>query len=227
MSIDSKSRAVGWMIAGLALASMAVHAAGPVARWTFEVGEGAVELKKGASVLTFGAHGKCLRLADGSSRAVARTDAKTPDIADAAKPYTVMLWLKPDGGLVDDNLVEMAKMAGRRATKFMSAMNDGKWHHLAVAHDPARKGREYTLWLDWGEKSSPWRFTSDYDKNEGVAKCVLPFALKRRRATFGGNAGVGMFTVGYRGLVDDMVVFDHALTSDELAQFLISAAAAQ
>lgn len=227
MSIDSKSRAVGWMIAGLALASMAVHAAGPVARWTFEVGEGAVELKKGASVLTLGAHGKCLRLADGSSRAVARTDAKTPDIADAAKPYTVMLWLKPDGGLVDDNLVEMAKMAGRRATKFMSAMNDGKWHHLAVAHDPARKGREYTLWLDWGEKSSPWRFTSDYDKNEGVAKCVLPFALKRRRATFGGNAGVGMFTVGYRGLVDDMVVFDHALTSDELAQFLISAAAAQ
>jgi len=210
-----------------ALPRAAASAAGPVARWTFEEGESAVELKKGASVLTFGAHGKCLRLADGSSRAVARTDAKTPDIADAAKPYTVMLWLKPDGGLVDDNLVEMAKMAGRRATKFMSAMNDGKWHHLAVAHDPARKGREYTLWLDWGEKSSPWRFTSDYDKNEGVAKCVLPFALKRRRATFGGNAGVGMFTVGYRGLVDDMVVFDHALTSDELAQFLISAAAAQ
>ena len=112
MSIDSKSRAVGWMIAGLAMASMAVHAAGPVARWTFEVGEGAVELKKGASVLTFGAHGKCLRLADGSSRAVARTDAKTPDIADAAKPYTVMLWLKPDGGLVGDNMVKHGEEDG-------------------------------------------------------------------------------------------------------------------
>ena len=112
MSIDSKSRAVGWMIAGLALASMAVHAAGPVARWTFEVGEGAVALKKGAWVLTFGAHGKCLRLADGSSRAVARTDAKTPDIADAAKPYAVMLWLKPDGGLVGDGLGQVGPKAG-------------------------------------------------------------------------------------------------------------------
>lgn len=59
-----------------------------------------------------GAHGKCLRLADGSSRAVARTDAKTPDIADAAKPYTVMLWLKPDGGLVGDNMVEHGEEDG-------------------------------------------------------------------------------------------------------------------
>lgn len=200
-----------------------------IAEWTFENGEGAVSMN-GASLVTDGSHGRCLKLEGANSvasSAVVANAVNLPDIPSEDRPYTVMLWLKPDGGLVDDNLVEMAKMAGRRATKFMSAMNDGKWHHLAVAHDPARKGREYTLWLDWGEKSSPWRFTSDYDKNEGVAKCVLPFALKRRRATFGGNAGVGMFTVGYRGLVDDMVVFDHALTSDELTQFLISAAAAQ
>ena len=207
-------------VLALVLPCAAAASAVPVARWTFEAGEEPVELKKGASVLTFGAHGRCLRFADGASRAVARADAKVPDIPGAAKSYTVMLWLKPDGGLVGDSMVEMAKMAGRRATKFMSAMNDGKWHHLAVAHDPSRKGREYTLWLDWGEKSSPWRFTSDYDKNEGVAKCVLPFALKRGRATFGGNAGVGMFAIGYCGLVDDVAVFDRALSPDELAQFL-------
>ena len=208
------------LFVSLAASELALAVAGPVARWTFEEGERAVELKKGASVMTFGVHGRCLRFADGASRAVARADAKVPDIPGAAQPYTVMLWLKPDGGLVDDNLVEMAKRTGRRATKFMSAMNDGKWHHLAVAHDPARKGREYTLWLDWGEKSSPWRFTSDYGRNAGAAKCVLPFALRRGRATFGGNAGVGMFTVGYGGLVDDVAVFDRALSSDELTRFL-------
>ena len=208
------------LFVSLAASELALAVAGPVARWTFEEGEAPVELNKGASVLTLGEHGKCLRFADGASRAVANAGAQTPDIPGAAKPYTVMLWLKPDGGLVDDNLVEMAKRTGRRATKFMSAMHDGKWHHLAVAHDPARKGREYTLWLDWGEKSSPWRFTSGYGRNAGAAKCVLPFALRRGRATFGGNAGVGMFTVGYGGLVDDVAVFDRALSSDELTRFL-------
>lgn len=213
-----RSGKMSLLFVSLAASELAFAVVGPVARWTFEDGD--VMLKKGASVMTFGGHGKCLRLADGASRAAARADATTPDIPGAAQPCTVMLWLKPDGGLVGDSMVEMAKMAGRRATKFMSAMNDGKWHHLAVAYDPARQGREYTLWLDWGEKSSPWRFTSDYGRNAGAAKCVLPFALRRGRATFGGNAGVGMFTVGYGGLVDDVAVFDRALSSDELTRFL-------
>ena len=47
--------------------------------------------------------------------------------------------------LLSDAEVALAKLAGRRATKFASAMHDGKWHHIVVTFDPERKEKEYAL----------------------------------------------------------------------------------
>ena len=191
----------------------------PLHRWMFEEGESALKLE-GARFAEADGHGRCLSFSRASERAVAEVGETVQDIPSAEKPYTIATWLKPDAGLVSDSAVEMAKMGGRRMTKFMSAMNDGKWHHLAVAHDPNRKGREYTLWLDWQDELSPWRFTSDYGKDSGSSKCVLPFAISKGKASFGGNVGFGLITKGYVGLVDDVAVFDRSLSSAELSCFL-------
>lgn len=193
----------------------------PLHRWMFEEGESALKLE-GARFAEADGHGRCLSFSRASDRAVAEFGETVQDIPSAEKPYTIATWLKPDAGLVSDSAVEMAKMGGRRMTKFMSAMNDGKWHHLAIAHDPRRKGREYTLWIDWHDESSPRRFTSDYGKDAGVSNCVLPFSISKGKATLGGDVGFGPFAIGYRGLVDDVAVFDQPLSSAELSVFLTS-----
>lgn len=193
----------------------------PLHRWMFEEGESALKLE-GARFAEADGHGRCLSFSRASDRAVAEVGETVQDIPSAEKPYTIATWLKPDAGLVSDSAVEMAKMGGRRMTKFMSAMNDGKWHHLAIAHDPRRKGREYTLWIDWHDESSPRRFTSDYGKDAGASNCVLPFSISKGKATLGGDVGFGPFAIGYRGLVDDVAVFDQPLSSAELSVFLTS-----
>lgn len=190
----------------------------PAAKWDFEGSDGLV-MKK-CSICNDPERGKCLKLVSSASRATARTTAKLPDVAFPKTPYTLAIWLKPDKSVISDADVEMAKLGGRRMAKFASAMHDGKWHHLAVAHDPNRKGREYTLWLDWQDELSPWRFTSDYGKDSGSSKCVLPFAISKGKASFGGNVGFGLITKGYVGLVDDVAVFDRPLSSAELSYFL-------
>lgn len=191
----------------------------PLHRWMFEDGEPALKLSGAGFAMSKG-HGRCLSFSRASDRASAEAAELLHDIPSKAKPYTMAIWLKPDAGLVPDSAVEMSKLGGRRMTKFMSAMNDGKWHHLAVAHDPNRKGREYTLWLDWQDELSPWRFTSDNGKDSGSSKCVLPFAISKGKASFGGNVGFGLITKGYVGLVDDVAVFDRPLSSAELSWFL-------
>ena len=190
----------------------------PAAKWDFEGSDGLV-MKK-CSICNDPERGKCLKLVSAASRATARTAAKLPDVASSKTPYTLAIWLKPDKSVISDADVEMAKLGGRRMTKFASAMHDGKWHHLAVAHDPNRKGGEYTLWLDWQDESSPWRFTSDYGKDSGNSKCVLPFSISKGKASFGGNVGFGLITKGYVGLVDDVAVFDRPISSAELSCFL-------
>ena len=192
----------------------------PAAKWDFEGSDGLV-MKK-CSICNDPERGKCLKLVSSASRATARTAAKLPDVASLKTPYTLAIWLKPDKSVISDADVEMAKLGGRRMTKFASAMHDGKWHHLAVAHDPNRKGREYTLWIDWHDESSPRRFTSDYGKDAGASNCVLPFSISKGKATLGGDVGFGPFAIGYRGLVDDVAVFDQPLSSAELSVFLTS-----
>ena len=191
----------------------------PLHRWMFEDGEPALKLSGAGFAMSKG-HGRCLSFSRASDRASAEAGELLHDIPSKTKPYTMAIWLKPDAGLVPDSAVEMSKLGGRRMTKFMFAMNDGKWHHLAIAHDPRRKGREYTLWIDWHDESSPRRFTSDNGKDSGSSKCVLPLAISKGKASFGGNVGFGLITKGYVGLVDDVAVFDRPLSSAELSCFL-------
>ena len=160
--------------------------------------------------------GKCLKLVSAASRATARTTAKLPDVASPKTPYTLAIWLKPDKSVISDADVEMAKLGGRRMTKFASAMHDGKWHHLAVTYDPARTNAEYAAYVDWPDEKSPWRFMSFYEKDTGMSKCILPFSFGDGKAVFGGKVGMSLFSVGYSGMIDDVAVYNRALTDDEV-----------
>ena len=123
--------------------------------------------------------------------------------------------------MISDADVEMAKLGGRRMTKFASAMHDGKWHHLAVTYDPARTNSEYAAYLDWQDEKSPWRFMSFYEKDTGMSKCILPFSFGDGKAVFGGKVGMSLFSVGYSGMIDDVAVYNRALTDDEVRDMAV------
>jgi len=201
-------------LSGLAAASTNVAEKLPVAKWDFDGSDG-LAMKK-CSICDEPGRGKCLRLFSSASRATAKTMAKLPDIASPKEPYTLAIWLKPDKSVISDTDVEMAKLGGRRMTKFASAMHDGKWHHLAVTYDPARTNEEYAAYLDWPDEKSPWRFMSFYAKDAGMSKCILPFSFGSGKAVFGGKVGMSLFSVGYSGMIDDVTVYNCALTDDEV-----------
>ncbi|MBE6383578.1 MAG: hypothetical protein E7049_11295, partial [Lentisphaerae bacterium] len=113
----------------------------PAAKWDFENNDGLV--MKECAILAEPGRGKCLKLVSLSSRATIETTAALPDVVSPKGSYTLAIWLKPDKSVISDGDVEMAKLGGRRMTKFASAMHDGKWHHLAVTYDPARTNAEY------------------------------------------------------------------------------------
>ena len=206
-------------LSGLAAASTNVAEKLPVAKWDFEGSDGLV-MKK-CSICNDPERGKCLKLVSAASRATARTTAKLPDVASLKTPYTLAIWLKPDKSVISDADVEMAKLGGRRMTKFASAMHDGKWHHLAVTYDPARTNAEYVAYLDWPEEKSPWRFMSFYSKDAGMSKCILPFSFGSGKAVFGGKVGMSLFSVGYSGMIDDVTVYNRALTDDEVRDMAV------
>ena len=192
----------------------------PAAKWDFEGSDGLV-MKK-CSICNDPERGKCLKLVSSASRATARTAAKLPDVASLKTPYTLAIWLKPDKSVISDADVEMAKFGGRRMTKFASAMHDGKWHHLAVTYDPARTNTEYAVYLDWPDEKSPWRFMSFYEKDTGMSKCILPFSFGDGKAVFGGKVGMSLFSVGYSGMIDDVAVYNRALTDDEVRDMAVA-----
>ena len=208
-----------WLLAALFVYGAALCAVGedeklPAAKWDFESCDG-LAMKKCAIVSEPG-RGKCLMLLSSASRATVKTAAKLPDVASPKAPYTLAIWLKPDKSVLSDADVEMAKLGGRRMTKFASAMHDGKWHHLAVTYDPARTNEEYAAYLDWPDEKSPWRFMSFYAKDAGMSKCILPFSFESGKAVFGGKVGMSMFSVGYSGMIDDVTIYNRALTDDEV-----------
>ena len=208
-----------WPLAALLISAAALCAVGedeklPAAKWDFESSDG-LAMKK-CAILAEPGHGNCLKLLSPASRATAKTTAKLPDVASPKASYTLAIWLKPDKSVISDTDVEMAKLGGRRMTKFASAMHDGKWHHLAVTYDPARTNNEYAAYLDWPDEKSPWRFMSFYSKDAGMSKCILPFSFGDGKAVFGGKVGMSMFSVGYSGMIDDVAVYNRALTDDEV-----------
>ena len=201
-------------LSGLAADSTNVVENLPAAKWDFERSDG-LSMKK-CSICDESGRGKCLRLVSSASRATAKTAASLPDVASPKTPYTLTIWLRPDKSMISDADVEMARLGGRRMTKFASAMHDGKWHHLAVTYDPARPGAEYAVYLDWPDEKSPWRFMSFYAKDAGMSKCILPFSFGSGRAVFGGNVGMSLFSVGFVGMIDDVTVYNRALSDDEV-----------
>ena len=203
---------------GLASATNAVDKL-PAAKWDFESSDG-LAMKK-CAILVEPGRGKCLKLLSSASRATVKTAAKLPDVASPKAPYTLAIWLKPDKSVISDTDVEMAKLGGRRMTKFASAMHDGKWHHLAVTYDPARTNAEYAAYVDWPDEKSPWRFMSFYEKDTGMSKCILPFSFGGGKAVFGGKVGMSLFSVGYSGMIDDVTIYNRALTDDEVRDMAV------
>ena len=187
-----------------------------VGSWSFDGADAAPVELKGAAIVSDKAHGGCLKLPSSGARAVARV-SWLPDPKNAKGAYTVALRIRPDKGIVPSAYVAMAGMTNsRRMNKFISALTDGEWHHLALVFDPARKGKEYTFYLDWPDEKSVNRFTSDYPKDGKSSGLTLPFSVSKSQVSFGGSVGLSMMSLGYTGLIDDIRFFDSALGAEEV-----------
>lgn len=136
-----------------------VIAAEPVAYWRFDEGDAnPVCVGTGARIVSGCGRGKSLRLDSPRARASAKAADAVPDISVTERPFTAMIRVRPDVDVVSDTMASMAKMCNsRRMTKFVEAMRDGQWHHLALVFDPTQRGREYTVYFDWDNPKSPRR----------------------------------------------------------------------
>lgn len=165
-----------------------VIAAEPVAYWRFDEGDAnPVYVGKDARIVSGYGRGKSLRLDSPRARVSAKTVDGVPDISATEHPFTAMIRVRPDADVVSDTMASMAKMCNsRRMTKFVEAMRDGQWHHVALVFDPTQCGKEYTVYFDWDDPKSPRRFTSVYPKDSG-AKLTLPLVAKNSSVAFGGS----------------------------------------
>ncbi len=62
---------------------------------------------------------------------------------------------------------------------------------------------------------------SFYEKDTGMSKCILPFSFGDGQAVFGGKVGMSLFSVGYSGMIDDVTVYNRALTDDEVRDMVV------
>ena len=62
---------------------------------------------------------------------------------------------------------------------------------------------------------------SFYGKDTGMSKCILPFSFGDGKTVFGGKVGMSLFSVGYSGMVDDVAVYNRALTDDEVRDMAV------
>ena len=183
---------------------------GLVAKWGIVGSEARVT--KGCAIVEDAERGTCLNIQTAEARAVLASPVPLPTVGSAAHAYSLEIWMKPERDVLSDAEVALAKLAGRRATKFASAMHDGKWHHIVVTFDPERKEKEYALFLDWFDEKSPWRFMSYYPREKDVARSYLPVKFGRDSLTFGGKIGWAVYSVVFRGLIDDVAVYDRCLS---------------
>ena len=195
-----------------------VIASEPVAYWRFDEGDAnPVCVGTGARIVSGYGRGKSLRLDSPRARASAKVGDGVPDISATERPFTAMIRVRPDVDVVSDTMASMAKMCNsRRMTKFVEAMRDGQWHHLALVFDPTQRGKEYTVYFDWDDPKSPRRFTSGYPKDSG-SKLTLPLVAKKSKVTFGGSISWGFYSLAYKGLIDDVVLFSTPLSSEEIS----------
>lgn len=199
------------------LLSLHAVAANPVIELHFDGSDARpVSLEKGAQIVSCEGHGKCLRLESARVRAVAKDVANALDLLSVKRPFTAMIRIRPDAGVVSDSMAAMAKVCNsRRMTKFVGAMRDGRWHLLVLTFDPSQCGKEYSVYLDWDDSKSPRRFTSTYPKDSG-AKISLPLVVRDSEITLGGSLSWGFYSLDYKGLIDDVAIYDTALSSEKI-----------
>lgn len=58
----------------------------------------------------------------------------------------------------------------------------------------------------------------DFESSDGLAmkKCAILAEPGNGKAVFGGKVGMSMFSVGYSGMIDDVTIYNRALTDDEV-----------
>ena len=58
----------------------------------------------------------------------------------------------------------------------------------------------------------------DFESSDGLAmkKCAILAEPEDGKAVFGGKVGMSMFSVGYSGMIDDVTIYNRALTDDEV-----------
>ena len=81
------------------------------------------------------------------------------------------------------------------------AVNDGKWHHIAVSRDPAGTPRNYRLYIDGVENSSLTDNGLNLDNSA---------PLEMGKWATESNGGI------YSGLMDEVQIFNRSLTATEI-----------
>lgn len=82
-----------------------------------------------------------------------------------------------------------------------NCINDTDWHHVAIVGD----GRVVTFYIDGVQSGSPTRSTS-YSSGDGTFDVVLG----------GVRNASGDYAHGFQGSIDEFMIFDRALTADEV-----------
>jgi hypothetical protein len=86
-------------------------------------------------------------------------------------------------------------------------LNDGEWHHVGFTFDGEIK-KTYINGVLQEDFSSPYGY---YTKDTIISESLIYSVYNRRMGSIGANYNV-------TGLVDEVVVFDRALTNDEVLQ---------
>ncbi|NQU20184.1 MAG: hypothetical protein HQ567_02800 [Candidatus Nealsonbacteria bacterium] len=193
---------------------------GLVARWAFDQTENGQILDasgsdaratiRGASEVAQGVGGDSLRLGGGGHVETSLTAASV-----AEKSYTVAAWVRTTAGVVDvlgsgvgsGNLLIVINQGPVRAHHYTDSdgnvldgkarVNDGRWHHLAQVVDD----KTISIYVDGKlDVSAPLRGT----KTGSAAPLCL------------GTRSPGSATYRYQGCLDEVCMFDRALTADEM-----------
>jgi subtilisin family serine protease len=201
----------------------------PVAHWKFDEGSGDIAYDSAGNndgtiygaTWTTGKIGNFSLMFDGQSDYV-----DTPMNLDLSQAWTVCIWIKSNemtpggiynlGGSYDGGKIKIESRddyayggfrfryadSGDGHVISTPVVNEGGWHHIVWQQDGGSVGSTYAVYVDGEIVAAKTVPTSKY--------AVVPFRIAR-----GGSAGY------YNGTLDDVRIYDRALTEEEISQLYL------
>ncbi|ARN55839.1 LamG domain-containing protein [Sedimentisphaera salicampi] len=127
-------------------------------------------------------------------------------------PYAEGDWWKSSGSSIcvavsGDNKLRFDVFGGMKATQ--ASINDGEWHHFAVSVKENATIGDVDLYLDGALQTN---FSTETE--------TTAIDIKQGQHVNMGWGGWSPWFTGYDGLMDDMRIYDHALSSSEVMQIV-------